>query len=113
MNKETSVFLKHIRDSIGYINEYTKGKSEQEFLDSAVTQDAVMRRLAVIGEAAKNIPHSLREKHSGVEWKAVVGLKNVLVHEYFGVDMKVIWHIVKDDMPKLNAEILRMLKETE
>jgi len=90
VRKDPTVFLKHIRDSIEYINEYTKGKSEREFLDSAETQDAVMRRLSVIGEAAKNIPPALRQKHSRINWKAIVGLKNVLVHEYFGVDMKII-----------------------
>ncbi len=111
MKKDPKVFLKHIRDSIEYINQYTKGKSEQEFLDSFETQDAVMRRLAVIGEAAKTIPVALREKHSKINWKAIIGLKNVLVHEYFGIDLKVIWHIVKDDLPNLKSEILKMLKE--
>lgn len=111
MKKNADVFLKHILDSIGYINEYMEGKSEQEFLDSIETQDAVMRRLAVIGEASKNIPATLREKHARIDWKAIVGLKNVLVHEYFGIDMKVIWHIVKDEVPNLKSEILNMLKE--
>ena len=111
MKKDTDVFLKHILDSIEYINEYTKGKSEQEFLDSVETQDAVMRRLSVIGEASKNIPTALREKHSGVDWKAIVGLKNVLVHEYFGIEQEVIWHIIKDDIPNLKSEILKMLKK--
>lgn len=111
MKKDQTVFLKHILDSIRYINEYTKDKSQEEFLDSAETQDAVMRRLSIIGEASKNISPALREKHSRINWKAIVGLKNVLVHEYFGVDMKVIWHIAKDDVPNLKSEILKMLKE--
>ena len=110
MKKDVDVFLKHILDSIASIENYMKEKSEQDFTDALETQDAVMRRLAVIGEAAKNIPMSLREKHGNIDWKAIIGLKNVLVHEYFGVDVSVIWHIVKDDLPKLKLEIEKMLK---
>ena len=109
MKKDTDVFLRHIFDSIGCIDSYTERKSEEEFLDSIEMQDAVMRRLAIIGEAAKNIPAGLREKHKSIDWKAIIGLKNVLVHEYFGVDNEVIWHIVKDDLPRLKAEIAEML----
>ena len=111
MKKDPEIFLKHILESIEYINEYMGLKSEQDFLESVETQDAVMRRLAVIGEAAKDIPVHLRERHTGIEWKAIIGLKNVLVHEYFGVDIGVIWHIVKDDLPNLKSEISEMLKE--
>ena len=111
MKKNVGVFLKHILDSISSIENYMKEKSEQDFIEALETQDAVMRRLAVIGEAAKNIPMSLREKHGNIDWKAIIGLKNVLVHEYFGVDISVIWHIIKDDLPKLKLEIEKMLRE--
>ena len=110
MKKDVDLFLKHILDSIGSIENYMKEKSEQDFIEAQETKDAVMRRLAVIGEAAKNIPMSLREKNGNIDWKAVIGLKNVLVHEYFGVDISVIWHIIKDDLPKLKLEIEKMLK---
>lgn len=72
-------------------------------------QDAVMRRLAIIGEAAKNIPKHLREEHGGIDWRAIIGLKNVLVHEYFGVDAGVIWRIAKEDIPILKEEVSKML----
>ncbi len=111
MRKDVDVFLKHILDSIGSIENYIGEKSEQDFIEALETQDAVMRRLAVIGEAAKNIPMSLRKEHENIDWKAIVGLKNILVHEYFGVDISVIWHIIKDDLPKLKLEIEKMLKE--
>ena len=111
MKKDVGVFLRHILDSISSIEDYMKEKSEQDFIEALETQDAVMRRLAVIGEAAKNIPMSLREKHGNIDWKAIIGLKNVLVHEYFGVDISVIWHIIKDDLPKLKLEIEKMLRE--
>ena len=111
MKKDHKVFLKHILDSINYINEYTSGKSLQEFLNSIETQDAVMRRLAVIGEAAKNLPIPTRERHKVIDWKAVIGLKNILVHEYFGIDMKVLWNIIKKDLPHLKSEVAKMLKK--
>jgi uncharacterized protein with HEPN domain len=79
-------------------------------MESEETQDAVMKRLAVIGEAAKNLPAAIRERHPEIDWKAIIGLKNVLVHEYFGVDVEVIWHIVEEDIPPLKSEILKMLE---
>ena len=113
MKKDRKVFLRHIMDSIESINEYTKGKTEQQFLDSGKTQDAVMHRLAVIGEAAKNLPSALREKYKTIDWKAIIGLKNIIVHEYFGVDLKIIWRIIKNDLPDLKKAVNAMLNETK
>jgi uncharacterized protein with HEPN domain len=103
--------MRHILDSIDSVNQYTKDKSEQQFISSPEVQDAVLMRLSVIGEAAKNLPSSLREKHNSIDWKAVIGLKNIIVHQYFGVDIKIVWNIVKDDLPKLKSEVKEMLKE--
>lgn len=103
--------MMHILDSIKDIDDYIKGMSEQQFLETKEKQDSVLMRLAVIGEAAKNFPLSLREKHKTTNWKAVVGLKNIIVHEYFGVDKQVIWQIIKNDLPILKKNVTEMLEE--
>ncbi len=103
MKRDASVFLKHILESTVIIEKYVKGHSEQDLLGSMALRDAVMRRLSVIGEAARNVPGHIKAKNKSVEWKAIMGLKNILVHEYFGVDLKVIWRIAKVDLPKLKS----------
>ncbi len=110
MKKDTQIFLKHIMGSIEYIEKYTRNETESRFMESPKTQDAVMRRLSIIGEAAKNIPPDIRKDHKNIEWKSIIGLKSILTHEYFGVDMQIVWHIVKRDIPILKREILKMLK---
>lgn len=88
MKKQLEVFLEHILESIALIENYLKGKTEDEFSDSFQLQDSVIRKLEIIGEAVKNLPQELREKHSDIPWKKIAGLRDVLIHEYFGVDLE-------------------------
>ena len=94
MKKDTSVFLKHILESIEYIESYVKDWSEKDFLDSVEKQDAVIRRLEILGEAVKNLPEEFREEHSDIEWNKAMATRNILVHHYFGIDLKIIWDTV-------------------
>lgn len=111
MKKDPKVFVRHILESIANIDGFTKGMTEQQFLESVEKQSAVLMQLAMIGEASKNLPLALREKHKSTNWKAIIGLKNIIVHEYFGVDKGVIWQIIKKDIPSLKSVALKMLEE--
>lgn len=111
MEKDIKVFLKHILDSIEKIENYTENISEGKFLKSIQIQDAVMRRLEIIGEAVRNMPWDFRSKYPDVPWRKIAGLRDVLIHEYFGVDLKLTFKIVKKELPKLKEEVLRILKE--
>jgi len=73
--------------------------------------DAVVRNLEVIGEAVKKLPENLRAKHSAVEWKKIAGLRDILIHEYFGLDAEIVWDIVQNKVPVLDREVRTMLNE--
>lgn len=109
MKKDISVFLKHILESIERIEEFTKGISKEKFLDSVQLQDAVIRRLEIIGEAVKNLPPGFRKKHVDVPWSEIARTRDKLIHGYFGVDLTLTLDIVKKDLPDLKKKIKKIL----
>jgi len=74
-------------------------------------QDAVIRRLEIIGEAVKNIPFSFRKEYPKIPWKKISGLRDILIHEYFGVDMRLVWRITKKDMPEFKKRISDIIEK--
>ena len=108
MSKDANIFLKDILYSINRVGEMVKGMAFQDFIKNMTVQDAVIRRLSVIGEAANNIPNEIKGKHKSIEWKKIISMRNFLIHEYFQIDTKVIWDTIKDDLPKLRAEIIKI-----
>jgi len=74
---------------------------------------AVIRALEVIGEAARNVPPAVRGRYPEIPWKKLVGMRNIVIHQYFGVDMEVIWRTAQDDLPPLRAAVSRMLEDVE
>jgi uncharacterized protein with HEPN domain len=110
MTKEPEIFCKHILQSIHLIEEYTKGINKKIFLSSAGIQDQVIRRLEIIGEAVKNIPQDFRIKYPQIPWKDISGMRDILIHEYFGVDYELTWEIVKKELPFLKKEINKIIK---
>lgn len=111
MKKDIKIFLFDILDSIEKIEEYTKNISEDEFFDNIQIQDAVIRRIGIIGEAVKNLPKSFRDKHPNIPWKKIAGTRDVIIHDYSGVDADLVWEIVKNDIPKLKKQIKKLLEE--
>lgn len=113
MIKDPDVFLNHILDSIGAIEEYTIDLSEEGFLASQEKQDAIIRRVEIIGEAVRNLPLEFRKQHPQVSWKKISGMRDKIVHEYFGVDTELVWEVIKKDLPPLKEQIRKILKESE
>jgi uncharacterized protein with HEPN domain len=95
MKKDTSIFLKHILESIQRIEEFTKGISKKNFFDSVQLQDAVIRRLEIIGEATKNIPPEFRKKYADMLWSEMVRTRDKLIHGYFGINVELVWDVIK------------------
>lgn len=105
MKKDPLVFIKHIRDFIDDINSYTKKSSKDIFLDNKMLQDAVIRKIEIIGEAVKNLPINFKSKYREVPWSDIAGMRDKLIHHYFGVDVDRTWNVVKEDIPKLKQQI--------
>lgn len=113
MKKDQGIFLQDIIESIDRIEEYTSNISKQDFLGSPQLQDAVVRRLEIIGEAIKNLPLELRTKHPEVPWRAITGMRDMLIHQYFCVDLELTWNTVAHDLPSLKRAIQVILKSFE
>ena len=108
------LFAEDILECVEKLESYVKGVTFEEFKSDSRTADAVVRNLEIIGEAAKYIPDEVRKRYSRLDWKAVVGLRNRIIHEYFGVDLEVIWRIIEKDVPILREQVRQILgEETE
>src|SRR3989338_10787006 len=99
MKKEFEVFAKHILESIGAINIFLGNLSKTELERDRLRQSAVIRELEVIGEAVKNLPEDVTKKHSNILWKQIAGIRDKLIHHYFGVDLDIVWQTIKKDLP--------------
>ena len=108
--KDPKIFFEHILESIREIDNNLAGMSEKVFYRSTMVQDATVRRLEIIGEAVRNISEFFRRKYTKVPWKKIAGLRDILIHEYFGVDMRLVWKITKKDIPKLKKQIVDILR---
>lgn len=109
--KDVRTYLRHIAAEINDIKIFLKGMSEKRFSQDVKTQKAVVRSLEVIGEAVKNLPNDIRKKHGEVDWEGVAGLRDVIVHEYFDLDLERIWKIVVEDLPGLKKQVEKILAE--
>ena len=103
--------MQDIWECISAIEDYTKTLSEEEFFRNRQTQDAVVRRLEIIGETVKNIDEETRIKFSDIPWKKMAGMRDVLIHQYFGVRMKRVWETVKSDIPSLKLHLRAMIEK--
>jgi uncharacterized protein with HEPN domain len=106
-------YLEDIRDAIAETDEFTSGMSFEAFAQDRKTINAVVRSLEVLGEAAKRIPDNLRAQNPDVPWKRMAGMRDKLIHEYFGVDLSTVWAVIKDELPPLRPAIERLLKKLE
>lgn len=100
-----------MRDAIKAILEYTKDANRESFNSNGLMQDAVIRRIEIIGEAAKNVSNEFREKYSEIPWKKIVGMRDKLIHGYFNVDVDRVWNVIIDDMLVLKKEIEEIISK--
>ena len=112
MKKDNFLFLRHIFECIEKIDEFTNKISEDEFMKSVQIQDAVMRRLEIIGEATKNLSNHFREKHRAIPWTQMARMRDKLIHGYFGVDLMTVWEVVEEDLPDLKKKISKLLADS-
>ena len=97
--------LQHIKESIEEIQSYILDKDFNTFMDNSMMRFACVKQLEIIGEAAKHLSDELKDNFSEVEWNQITGMRNVFVHEYFGIDTSIVWQIIINDIPNLKEKI--------
>ncbi|MFH1510447.1 MAG: DUF86 domain-containing protein [Candidatus Woesearchaeota archaeon] len=108
MKRDIGLFVDDILESIRNIEEFTLGLNKEKFSKDKLRQSAVIRQLEVIGEAVKNIPSGFREKYPDIPWKDIAGLRDILSHAYFGVNIERVWMVIEKDLPYLKKGIKRI-----
>ena len=105
MKRDINLFIQDILDNINNIESFSKGLNKEKFESNKLRQNAIIRCLEIIGEAAKNIPDSFREKYPNIPWKKIAGFRDVLSRAYFGVSIDRVWNIIELDLTNLKKEI--------
>lgn len=107
--KNNKLYLYHLLECMERIKLYSSS-GENEFAKSTLIQDAVIRNLEIIGEATKNISIEFRQQHLEIPWREMAGLRDVLIHDYMGVDVKIVWNVIKNELPKVEEQIRLLIK---
>lgn len=113
MQREHDLFLKDILAAIRKIENYADKLTYEEFLKDELRQDGVVKNLEVIGEAAKNIPQDIKNRKPEIEWKKIAGLRDILTHEYFGINFEIVWDVIMNKIPDLKKNVTDLISENK
>ena len=111
MPRDNRLYLDDILEAIGRIREYVRDMDEFDFALDKKTQDAAIRNLEIIGEAAGKLPDSFKESAKEIEWRKIIGLRNILTHEYFGISLPIVWDVIQNKLDSLEQACKKLLKQ--
>ena len=104
-------YLRHILDEINYIESAVCGIEEADFIADETLKRSFVRSIEIIGEAVKKIPSDFKDKHSNIDWKRIAGMRDKLIHDYFGVDYHIVWDVATNKLPELKRKIEEIMRE--
>jgi len=110
MEKDDTVYLQHVLDAINTIEEYLQGVNEEKFKATRLLQDGVIRQIEIIGEAVRHISKDTRKKYREIPWQDIAGMRDKLIHDYFGVDIEKVWDTAREDLSVLKEQVIGILK---
>ena len=113
MRRDFRVYLEDILEAAAAAREFVTGMDKDDLGRDRRTRDAVVRNLEIVGEAVKRLPQQTKRDHPEVEWKKIAGLRDILVHDYFGIDMDIVWDVVQNKLPVLTEQIQRILDQSK
>lgn len=111
MEKDDSIYLQHVLDAINTIQEYLQGVNEEKFKATRLLQDGAIRQIEIIGEAVRHISKDIRKAYPEIPWQDIAGMRDKLIHDYFGVDIEKVWDTAQQDLPVLKEQVVGILKE--
>ena len=109
MSRDSSVYLEDMLEAVRKVERYSRGLTRQSFAADEKTVDAVVRNLEVLGEAAKRIPEAVRRGAPDIPWQRIAGLRDILIHDYFGIDFDIVWDVIQNKIPPLEPRLLELL----
>lgn len=113
MIKDNFVYLNHILTCIYFIEKYTDGKRYEDLVQNTMMQDALVRQIEVIGEAATRMEKSFKDRFNDIPWLDMKDMRNKLIHDYFGINIKHVWNVVEQDIPILKNQITKILTDND
>lgn len=108
MKKDPKILIIHILNCIESLEKYSKGLEKEEFLENEEKQDAIIRKIEIIGEAVSNLEHKFKEDYPDIPWQDIADMRNKLIHEYFSVDLELIWEVLQKDLVIFKNNILKI-----
>jgi uncharacterized protein with HEPN domain len=111
MSRDSTLFLHDILNACNHILEFTKDCNSETFIKDEKTSSAVIRKLEIIGEAAKRLPDEIKLKYKDIPWKKMAGMRDNLTHAYFGVDYDLVWQTITNDIPEIIKDVTKILDD--